>query len=196
MALNENAIFTAAKGYVYVADVDGAAKPTPSQISQFSESTGLGQGWRDLGHTSRDELPEFGFDGGETETRGTWRAAALKTVIPEAAVDYVVIQLHQFDDEGLSLYYGVENVSDVPGEFAVSGNGTPQERALCIVIEDGDNRIALYAPKVSIIREDSITMAVDEFAALPIRCTFLKKDGEESIFTWINEEVLNAGASS
>jgi len=202
MALNANAVFTAAKGYVYVADVADAVAPTPAEIKVFNAADGLGTGWRDVGHTSREELPEFGFDGGETETRGTWQNAALRTVVPEAAVDYVVVQLHQFDDEALELYYGVPNASEDPGQFSVAEASTQApERALCIVIEDGENHMALYAPRVSAAREDSITMAVDEFAALPIRFTFLKRDPDQDgttypLFTWINEDVLGQTVGS
>src|SRR5690606_37930016 len=132
MALNANAVYTAAKGYVYVADVADAVAPTPAEIKAFIGESGLGAPWRDLGHTSREELPEFGFDGGETETRGTWQNAALRTVVPEAAVDYVVVQLHQFDDEALELYYGVPNASEDPGQYSGAEAATDSPvRALC-----------------------------------------------------------------
>lgn len=191
MALDANALFTAAKGYVFAGVPGTATKPTPAQISGFTEATGLGAGWTDLGHTSREDLPEFGFEGGETETRGTWRAAALREVITEQAVDYAVIRLHQFDDEGLALYYGVENNSNVVGEFEVLDAATSTtERSLCIVMEDGLYKIGFYAAKASIRRDDSIEMAVDEFSVLPIRATFLKPD-TGGMFSWINEDILN-----
>lgn len=191
--LNETAIFTAATGYVYVGPV-GTTKPTPTEITAHDPVTGLGVGWTDLGHTSREDLPEFGFEGGDTETRGTWRAAALREVVTEVAVDYVIVRLHQFDDEGLALYYGVENASAVEGEFAVANTSTATvERALCIVMEDGASRIGFYAPRVSVRRDDAIEMGVDEFSILPIRATFLKNEGagDTNLFTWVNEDVLN-----
>lgn len=191
--LNESAIFTAATGYVYVGPT-GTTKPTPVEITAHDPVTGLGVGWTDLGHTSREDLPEFGFEGGDTETRGTWRAAALREVVTEVAVDYVIVRLHQFDDEGLALYYGVENASAVEGEFAVANTSTATvERALCIVMEDGASRIGFYAPRVSVRRDDAIEMGVDEFSILPIRATFLKNEGagDQNLFTWVNEDVLN-----
>lgn len=201
MALDQNAIFTAAKGFVYTGPVATAVKPTPTQIAAFDEGTGLGATWTDLGHTDREDLPEFGFDGGDTETRGTWRAAALREVITEVAVDYVVVTLSQFDDEGLSLYYGVENGSDVKGEFSVMNSATATlERAFCIIIEDGPYKIGFYAPRVSVRRDDSIEMAVDEFSKMPIRASFLKRDGADiggdpyPLFTWINDDILNPDA--
>jgi len=199
MALNNDAIFTAAAGYVYTGEVGTATRPTSAQVQAFTQATGLGVGWTELGHTSREDLPEFGFEGGEIETRGSWQNAALREVSTEVAVDYVVVRLHQFDEEGLSLYYGTQNASDVAGEFAVSGDVLQStERALTIVIVDGTRKIAFYAPKASIRREEELTMAVDEFAVLPLRCTFLDPDASDTIgnghrFAWVagNAALLN-----
>lgn len=190
MALNQNAIFTASVGFVYTGPVGTVVKPTPAEIEAFNPSSpSLGSGWVDLGHTSREDLPEFGYEGGEVETRGTWRAAALREVTTEAAVDYVVIRLHQFDEEGLSLYYGSDNISTVAGEFSVGGSVVSStERALCIVIVDGDRKIAFHAPRTSIRREEELTMAVDDFAVLPLRATFLDLEGTPERFSWISQD--------
>lgn len=189
--LNNDAVLLAALGHVYVAPVDTTA-PTPAQVAAFDpDSAPLPAPWTDLGHTSREDLPEFGFEGGETETRGTWQNAALREVITEVAVDYLIVRLHQFDDQALSLYYGVSNSSATPGVFEVQNTPTStQERALAMVMVDGDFRIGFYAPRVSIRREDAIELAVDEFGVMPIRCTLLKSTGQP-LFQWVNEDVFN-----
>lgn len=186
MALNDNAVLTAAKGYIFTAP-EGTAAPTPAEVSSFNPVNGF-SGWDNIGHTSRDELPEFGFDGGDTETRGTWQNEALKTVVTEAAVDYVTFQLHQFDEEGLRLYYGTPNSSTVDGQFTVASSpGGATRRALLIVIVDGETKIAFYAPKTDIRRDDAMALSVDEFAALPLRATFLGGD-PNGLFSWISED--------
>lgn len=194
MAVNNEAIFTAALGYVFTGPV-GTARPTPTALDAFKnggEGVSLGVGWVDLGHTSREDLPEFGFEGGQIETRGTWRNAAVREVTTEVAVDYVVIRLNQFDEEGLSLYYGLDNAADEAGVFEVKGEILQStERALTIVIVDGERVVGFYAPKASIRREEELTMAVDDFAVLPLRATFLTPtaleaplaDGQR--FSWI-----------
>src|SRR5690606_16689093 len=55
-------------------------------------------------------LPEFGFDGGDTEPRGTWQAEALKTIVTDPAVDYVTFTAHQFDDQVFEFYYNSEKI--------------------------------------------------------------------------------------
>lgn len=190
MALNPNAIFTAATGYIFVGEVGTAVMPTPAQIAAFDPTTGLGAGWEQIGHTSREELPEFGFDGGETETRGSWQNASLKVVTTEAPVDYVTFNLHQFDQAGLELYYGQEDNNDTAGVFGVAA--TPLsgiEKALCMVMVDGSFKIAFHSAKSDIRREGAITMAVDEFSVLPMRATFLQPDTGD-LYSWIGDATL------
>lgn len=186
MALNANAVVTAAVGYIYSAPV-GTAAPTVAQIDSFNPATGI-VGWDNLGHTSRDELPVFGYEGGETETRGSWQAAVLKEVVTEPASDYVTFNLLQFDETALGLYYGSANASSTAGVFAVSGTATSgvTEKAILIVIVDGTNKVGFHAEKASIRREDSIELAVDEFAYMPLRATLVLNDGATVLFSWIS----------
>lgn len=146
-------------------------------------------GWSTVGHTARDDLPEFGFDGGDTEVRGTWQNENLREVVTKPISDFLTIFLQQWDMESLTLYYG-QDAAKQSGVFGVKGGTpTPVERALFIVIVDGETKIGFYAPKASIKRDDSISLATDEFASLPIRATFLKY-GSSNVFEWINEDLF------
>lgn len=183
MALTDSAVFTAAKGYIYTAAVDATA-PTTNAIFDFVDQSTVIAGYTLIGHTSRDDLPEFGFDGGDTEARGTWQNEALRTVVTEAAVDYVTFNLVQFDADTLELYYGQPN-TQVDGSYGLAGSpGGATESGFLIVIVDGPRKIAFWSPKVEIRREDAATLAVDEFSALPMRATFLKS-GSLDLFRWI-----------
>lgn len=146
-------------------------------------------GWLNIGHTSREDMPEFGFDGGDAEVRGTWQNAALREVITEQAADYLTLYLHQFDKQSFELYYG-PNASATPGVFGVAGGSVTNERAFLVIIVDGDTRIGFYASKSSVRREDAIQLPSDEFASLPIRATFLKL-GANNLFDWISEDLLS-----
>src|SRR5690606_12241783 len=172
MALDNNAVLTAAKGYIFTAPV-GTPAPTPAEVAAFTDGSDL-TGWDNLGHTAREELPEFGFDGGDTEPRGTWQAEALRTVVTDPAVDYVTFTAHQFDDQVFEFYYNSETLSDEEGVFAVPAiDPADQERAMFIVIIDGQNKVALHAQRTSRRREEAMSLSVHEFAGIPIRATFL-----------------------
>lgn len=186
MAENDVAVITPARGYIYLAAV-GTARPTPGAIDAFDPDTGL-VGWVSIGHTARDELPVFGFDGGDTEVKGTWQNASFREVVTEVASDYVTFNAHQFDDTVLGLYYSVADGGSTEGVFEVqSAPVTPIEKAIVIVIMDGDTNIAMWAPKVSVRREDAMELAIDEFAFMPLRATFLKI-GSDPLLAWVSTD--------
>ena len=184
MALNDAAVVTPAVGYIYVAPVD-TASPTPSQIEAFDPSTGF-VGWTQLGHTSRDDLPVFGFDGGESEVRGTWQNASFKRVTTEVAQDFVTFNALQIDETILSYYYGETSPGSTLGKFDVNNAATSGiDTALLIVIVDGTTVVGFHASKVTMGREDSIELAVDEFMAVPLRASILKS-GSNPLFSWLS----------
>lgn len=184
MALNDNSVLTPAVGYIYVAAVD-TASPTPAQIEAFDPDTGI-VGWVQLGHTSRDDLPVFGFDGGDQETRGSWQNAALRRVTTEVAQDFVTFNALQLDETILSYYYGVADPGSTVGKFDVSEAASAGiETALLIVIVDGEATIGFHASKVSMGREDSIELAIDEFVSVPLRASILKS-GSLPLFSWLS----------
>ena len=165
------------------------SKLEPASVTVASDVATAPNGWTNIGHTSRDDLPEFGFDGGDSEVRGSWQNESLREVVTEPIADYLTIFLAEFDLESFELYYG-RNSSKTPGVFGVAG-GTqvPVETALLIIIVDGDTKLGFYAPKASVRRDDSIQLAVDEFATLPVRATFLKY-GSSNIFEWVSEKLF------
>lgn len=185
MAFNDDAVFTAATGHIYTAPV-GTAAPTPAELAAFDPDTfgTTNLDWETLGHTSEEELPEFGFEGGEKETRGTWQKKNLREVSTDTPVDYVTMRAQQFDSETLALYYG-DNASTTDGVFGVdSSDVKPVERAFLLVLVDGDNKIGFTSHKASIRRDESIALSTDAFASLPLRATFIKETGE-NLFQWI-----------
>ncbi|AEJ94509.1 major tail protein [Mycobacterium phage Achebe] len=192
MALNDDAVLTAAVGYVYTGPV-GTEAPAAADLDDLnlldtaSWGTGL-TAWLPTGHTSRGDMPEFGFEGGDSEIKGTWQKKKLAEVTTEDPVDYLTLFLQQFDEGSLTLYYG-ENASTVAGEFAVASGSKAVERAVLVIIEDGDVRIGFHAFKSSVKRDDAIQLPVDDFASLPVRATFLDYQ-DKPLFKWLNEDLF------
>ena len=184
MAYNDDAVFTAATGYIFTAPA-GTESPAPTALAGIDpENYGTAEGWVPLGHTSQGELPEFGFEGGDKEVRGTWQKKNLREVSTETPVDYLIVRAQQVDAATLALYYGA-NAASEPGVFGVENSESPAlERALFLLLVDGANRIGFHAPKASIRREESIALSTDEFATLPLRATFMKMTGQR-LFDWI-----------
>lgn len=145
--------------------------------------------WKSVGHTSRGDLPEFGFDGGKSEVKGTWQNESLREIVTDPIADYLSIFLHQFDSDSFELYYGAD-ASSTAGVFGVAtGNVAPVERALLVIIVDGANKVGFYSPKASVRRDDAVELAEDDFATLPVKATFLKH-GSANKFEWISEALF------
>jgi hypothetical protein len=172
------------------ADADAGGKAGGRSAVVADAKTTLPVAWVNVGHTSRGDLPEFGYDGGDLEVRGTWQNESLREVETDPVQDYLTFKLHQFDNGALELYYGKDGLATTTGVFGVPGGSTvPVEKALFILIIDGTNKVGFHAHKASFRRDDAIEMATDEFAALPVKATFLKHNSEVK-FSWINKDLF------
>ncbi|EHB44154.1 hypothetical protein MycrhDRAFT_6904 [Mycolicibacterium rhodesiae JS60] len=192
MSENDDAVLTAAVGYAYYA-LPGTASPTPAQLKTIDlEKPQLwtATGWSSVGHTSRGTMPEFGYEGGEGEVKGSWQKKKLREISPDDPVDFLTMVLHQFDETGLGLYYG-DNASSVAGEFGVASGTPTNEKAGLVIIEDGDLRLGFHFKRSSVKRDDAIELPIDDLAALPIRFTFLDYEDDPLLFKWINEDLFN-----
>lgn len=160
---------------------------TPALTVTLKASSTL---WVSVGHTSRGDLPEFGFDGGDHEVKGSWQNENLREIVTSPIADFLTLMLHQFDQSSFELYYGTDSQSTA-GVFGVgNGNVTPVEKALLVLIVDGTNRVGFYAPKASVRRDDSVKLATDDFATLPVKATFLKLAGVANKFEWVNADLF------
>lgn len=184
MALASDELYLPVVGHIFTAPVGTAA---PTDLSALNAETGEftsgATGWTNIGHTARGELPELGFDGGDREAKGTWQREVQRYVTTEAVADYVIVNVHQFNNDTLALYYGGTGGSTA-GRFEVSGTASSvPTRALLIVIVDGDNRVAFHANDCDVTREDSVEMDTEEFVYLPLR--FSIKSATPYKLAWI-----------
>lgn len=181
----DEAVITPGTGFIFVAP-PGTDRPTEELITSYEAmDDDHFPGYVSVGHTSRDDLPSFGFDGGDTEVQGTWSNATFREVVTEAPADYVTFNALQFDEQVLGLYYGVEDATPEDGIFEVQQAPISTiNRTLLVVIVDGPRRVAFHASSTSIRREDAVELEVDSFAAFPLRATFLKTQGKP-IYSWV-----------
>lgn len=142
-------------------------------------------GWDNIGHTSRNEMPEWGFEGGKMKMKGTWQKKRLREVEDGDPIeDSVMVNLEQWDPATMELYFG-SNVADTPGIFGIDGNFDPVEKSFLIILVDGESRIGFYASKASIQRDKAIKLPIDDFATMPIKATFLNL-GNRRLYDWIS----------
>lgn len=180
----DSAVITPGTGFIFVA-APGTARPSDALITSYTamDDTHF-PGYTSLGHTSRDDLPQFGFDGGDSAVLGTWSNASFREVITDVPSDFVTFNALQFDEQILSYYYGVTDALAGDGTIEVTDAPvTTINKALLVVIVDGPRRVAFHSSSVSLKREAEIQLATDAFAAFPLRATFLKLPSTP-IYSW------------
>lgn len=170
MALIDDATLVVGAGNYFKADVD-TAQPDDLATTPYT-------GWDNIGHTSLTDILAFSSDGGEKSVLGTLQNSSLRTVYSKRT-EALAINLQQFDEDSLKLYYG-SNAVDVSGGTGQAwvGNPTnpqPTEAAFLAVYVDGENYFGLYMPKCSIFRGDDVSVDdTENFVSLPLSITPLQ----------------------
>lgn len=197
MAMDDDAVILSALGFILTAE-RGTAAPTKTEIAAIPDS--IPTSWNNIGHTSRDDLPSWGHDGGDPEVKGTWQNEALRSVVTEVATEFVTFNAVQLSREILEFYTGRGNGAATDGTIeegvyhASLRGGRNPERALLIVVIDGDRWGAFYAPRVSLSREDDIELDSEEFMAFPLRATLLQQTGMP-FYDWIGPTIDGEGST-
>lgn len=188
MAVTDGAVLLPGIGHILLGNV-AATKPNLAALTSFAADTSVvPSGFTDIGHTDLDQILQFGTEGGDTETKGSWQNAALREIVTTAKVDYLIFKsLQILDNTVLSLYHGGGSAA-VANEFAWPDNPTPTEKAFLLIMLDGTTPTALYARKSSIRAESEMEFASDDFTKAPLRVTFLK-DGSNPRAVWINDQL-------
>jgi hypothetical protein len=172
MALDNTKVVVPGTGYVYlgVAD-DGKGTKTAKPTGSF-DPLAPGTGWVSIGHTSLENGLEFGRDGDDPETLGSWQNPKLRTTNPD--VTYTLgLNALQASKETYELYFGAGPGATVGGVFKIPAKPTAQSKALLIVIVDGAQMLPLYFPNVSILGSDAISMDPSALLEFPIKGTIL-----------------------
>ncbi|WP_172384862.1 hypothetical protein [Streptomyces sp. MNP-20] len=167
MALIDDAAVVAAGGYIFVADPD-KAKPT-----SITDPKNPGAGWESIGHTSLDELPEFGRDGDDPEVKGSWQNAKLRQTTPDVTYS-ITFQSIQATSLTYQLYFGAGPAAvQADKSFRIPATPAPQVKALLVILVDGTRFLPLWHPRVSLLGSDAVGMEADGFVTFPVKGTFL-----------------------
>jgi len=164
--MNDDAAIVAGGGYIFFAEPN-TSKPT------VRDPLNPGPEWTNIGHTSREDLPEFGRDGDDPEALGSWQNSKLRMTTPDITYT-VTFQALQASADTYRFYFGAGPDAIQPdGSVRIPATPIPQIQALLVVLVDGKNFVPLWHPRVSLLGSDSVEMAVDEFVIFPITATFL-----------------------
>ena len=165
MTLKDTEVYLPATGRIYTAVADTAF---PADLAA------PGASWYDIGHTSEEDLPAWGSDGGEETRIGTWQKRTLRSVQTDPALEILTFNIHQFNKLTLSYYYGKQPTVTANRYEYDSGSTNTANVSLLIVVSDGENGdVGFHAPNVKLGREGNIEADPEALLALPLRATIL-----------------------
>lgn len=167
MALNDSALLKPNTAHFYTASV-GTLRP--------SDLRNPGAEWTHMGNTSLEDIVAISSEGGETTTLGTLQnKQARNSTTPR--IEAFTINLMQFDEQALKLYYGANAVVE-NGMLEVPSEPVATEAAWLAVLYDGNNNAGFIAAKAEIFRSDDLSISdTESLAMLPLRVTPLSVNG-------------------
>lgn len=150
-------------GTVLTAPVDTAAfdiaKFDPTVASTFT-------GWDLIGGTSKENLPAFEKDGGDATQLHTWEQSAAHTTYEPVSLS-VTVNMVRVARENLELAFPAGAWNEAAGEFKIADFGTV-EKALFILMIDGQKRAGFYMPRVALSLGDMPELDAENFFELQI----------------------------
>jgi hypothetical protein len=191
MALVDAGYVLPSRTVLYDAPVDTAAP-----LSTLAALDTPGAPWVILGHVgdeTGDGDPSFTRDGGDVTTKGSMTKKSIRQVV-EPVVTGIDVDITQFTRGVLAFYHGTSG-GTTAGSLQVEGasDGLATERAMLIVWEDGQTRVALYAPRVSWTGRDAIdTTSIEDAIRVPLHAGFLDSNtvvgptGKPLRYTWLS----------
>ncbi|MEW1550950.1 hypothetical protein [Streptomyces tsukubensis] len=167
MAQKDNEVVLPGTGYVYLA-TPNTAKPTAA-----FDPLAPGVGWDAVGHTSLENGIEFGRDGDNPETRGSWQNPKLRTTNPDVTYSLKLNAL-QASADTYRLYFGAGPGAVEPdGTFKIPAKPIPQPKAMLIVVVDATRMLPIYLPNVALLGSDAVTLDPTALLEFPITGTIL-----------------------
>jgi hypothetical protein len=185
MTMTDGAVILPGRGYLSLHDTPGTASPFATQAELDAidlDTDAWATGWKNMGHTSRDDTVSLAKDGTDPETKGTWQKPNLRQT-PGSTTWSLGIPALQLDNNILALYFGDGDITD-PDVFHVLPGAAPQEKALALVLVDGSTRAGLYLPKVSVLGDDTPEFDPENFIEFSLKATVLDMTGSSGLMSW------------
>ena len=138
-----------------------------------------GTGWTSLGHTSKDNAVALSKDGGDVTQFDSWWTAAI-AVIYGANSWKINVNALQIDAGVLDLAFN--GTVDTDGGYIVPAAVEAVDKALFVLAIQGDKRMGLYLPKVSITLGDAPSFDPTKLFEIPLTAAVLAD--ENTLMKW------------
>lgn len=131
----------------------------------------VGGTWKNIGHTSKNDMVSFSKEGGETETKETWLSDSAR-VIYSAAKWSMTVSTLQVNEQNLNLAFNGGFTTNKKG-YVVPATPKAVEMAIFIYAEDNTGKLGFHIPSASFGIDDAPSFAADEFFGLKLKAALL-----------------------
>jgi hypothetical protein len=180
MALDNTEVVIPGTGYVYLGVADNGSGTKTAKPTGSFDPLAPGTGWSSIGHTSLENGIEFGRDGDDPATKGSWQNPKIRTTNPDVTYS-IKLNALQASAETYQLYFGAGPGATVGGVFKIPAKPHAQSKALLIVIVDNGQMLPLYFPNVSLLGSDAISFDPTALLEFPITGTILAGNTDGSL---------------
>ncbi len=167
--VNPNALIIPARGLVYKGDVDATPPLSASALTTLSDTVvpSGGGNWVCLGHSSRENLPAYSKDGGDTNSFDSWWQTGIDSTTDPMSYSLTLNQL-QSDAVTLGLAFGGGTINNTAGFYDI-GDITNVACSLLILMVGGTKRRAFYHPNASVSIGDLPELATDSYLEIQLQ---------------------------
>lgn len=170
LQLNNDALIVGATGTIYVAPEN---TPLPSEgFEAFAKAMmpgapAIATPWERLANTSRDSLPSFAVEAGDTTQLGSWDNDNIRTIYGNSTIT-LTIRPMQIDGATISR---IANGWEIGTDAVLPASGWATTGAIVVCILDGLNCAGYYIPANDINFTGMPELALDAFAEMEIVAT-------------------------
>jgi len=178
-APNASNVIIPGKGAVFLADT-GTTPPNYKTLSPLSPTTP----WECLGHTSVENQIALSKDGGDATTFDSWWEAAIE--VQRAATTWSVnVNALELSADTFDLAFNgtLENTSETGG-YLVPSEIKAVTKAMFVLAVQGDKRMGLYFPNVSITLGDAPEFDAEKLFEIPLSASILSYNG--NVMEWFH----------
>lgn len=173
-----NALTVASNGGIFLAPLNTKLDPAHVNIANFgqaiNDASRVPAGWDILANTSRENLPSFDIDAGDTTTLGSWGNSVIRNVY---ATSTVTLETHpmQQDKESIARITNGWVVAELGGAVLPSGSWE-FETAIVVAIVDNGYASGYYIPATDTTLTDLPKLKTDAFSELTLKSTLKSAD--------------------
>lgn len=183
----------AGQGWVFTGEPD--TEP-PTSLESFDPKKLTISGFEWLGSTSKENLTEFGREGGEDTVLDAWEVPSLRAI---KSVEKWKVTIHSISitQKTFELTFPAGHWNTEAGGYDIPPESSSATKALLIVIKDDvHGYLGVYFPRGTVSLGGVPVLNASGFVELPITVNALSSESTGLLMRWLLPKTLQTAVSS